>query len=830
MLTCENSVNSKKILERQRVNQIMENICDYPLTILHAPMGYGKTSALKQFLQYRPMSYIWFNSSVIDSSSRVFWRRFVQCVKQVNISLGDKLQQIGFPENEAQLLKVLDLIIEHKSLEKNIIVIDNFHIINNPEIFHLIETLANEDIEHLHIVLLTRDISDVNIYNLVMKRLCFMIDYQILAFNKEEIKSYLTLAGFQESQSIIDELYNYTLGWILLINLEVSGLKKGLSIGITATIDDLIEKNFYDSYDEDTKQFLLKLAVFDEFTKEQVIDVLEEDHTYEMLLKLFNENPFIQYDNNHQTYNIHHVLLDYLRNKQKENPIEFKSLNKKAGKWHIKQGELEMALIYFYRADDITGVLYEIDHRNEVTLMNINQEIIFKAFDNLPQALWFNYPLAYLKFIRIQLLSGLDERVENGLQRLDVLQTFYENTNEGSLYKNKKRILAEIQISRIFNSYNHDVYRMYNYMENAIELLDEQSSSIDNMFGYPFILFTFFRESGKLNEITNVIAENYHKENAVFTGCSIASNYLILAEYALELGNLNDAKINAFKAKYQAAIDQKDYLYVNANFTIARLLLLEGSFSEVKELIRNLEMYVEEKNKFSLKTMLDICVGYIFGCLGVYNKIPRWIKIGDMHPYTSKRQVMTFRYIVQGKAILLTEDYKQLEQFCRSAQNHFARYNHQLGLLHNFIYEAVANQKLYGRQEAKDSLLKALIIGQADDIIVPFAENAPYILEMIKEISCEISSVDHHYLQRVIYSCNHYLENLDKFKVPTVSLTSREKEVLTLIADGLKRQEVAKKIDISIATVNKTLEHVYKKLEVGNKTSAIKKAKELKII
>ena len=39
-----------KLLNRRRINQKLENAFLYPLSIVHAPIGYGKTTAVSQFL------------------------------------------------------------------------------------------------------------------------------------------------------------------------------------------------------------------------------------------------------------------------------------------------------------------------------------------------------------------------------------------------------------------------------------------------------------------------------------------------------------------------------------------------------------------------------------------------------------------------------------------------------------------------------------------------------------------------------------------------------------------------------------------------------------
>ncbi len=55
-------------------------------------------------------------------------------------------------------------------------------------------------------------------------------------------------------------------------------------------------------------------------------------------------------------------------------------------------------------------------------------------------------------------------------------------------------------------------------------------------------------------------------------------------------------------------------------------------------------------------------------------------------------------------------------------------------------------------------------------------------------------------------------------------LTLRELEILTLLSDGLVKKEIAEQLDISFATVDTHIRHIYEKLNVKNAPSAVRKA------
>jgi len=54
--------------------------------------------------------------------------------------------------------------------------------------------------------------------------------------------------------------------------------------------------------------------------------------------------------------------------------------------------------------------------------------------------------------------------------------------------------------------------------------------------------------------------------------------------------------------------------------------------------------------------------------------------------------------------------------------------------------------------------------------------------------------------------------------------------VLALAAEGLARDEIAARLYVSGATIKTHLANIYRKLEVGGRAAAVKKAEKLKIL
>jgi LuxR family maltose regulon positive regulatory protein len=61
-------------------------------------------------------------------------------------------------------------------------------------------------------------------------------------------------------------------------------------------------------------------------------------------------------------------------------------------------------------------------------------------------------------------------------------------------------------------------------------------------------------------------------------------------------------------------------------------------------------------------------------------------------------------------------------------------------------------------------------------------------------------------------------------------LTDRELDVLRLMAEGLKYEEIAGRLFISVNTVRSHVKVIYGKLQVKNRTQAIERARRLQLL
>lgn len=813
-------MESSKILKRKRINHILSKVYEYPLTIIEAPMGFGKTTAVKEFLQSEKNPYIWITFLNSSEYLNSIWNQFSEEISKLDAKSGKSLKSLGFPVDVPQSEKVLSVLNNIDYKEKTVFVIDDYQLCPNPKMNNFITKIVKEKIDNFYIIIITRDTTKINLSEFLFKGMCQIISQQQLKFTKEELREYCLMMKNNIPDDDLIKINEYTDGWISLAYMILLGLEKGISVGMNSTIDDLVENTLFNAYGENIQNFLLRLSAMDNFTAKQAFYITQEEKTDEILKKLCKENAFVFYDEASKIYKIHNVLLDFLRIKFSFKAEELKEVYRRLAEWYMEKRRFQTAFGYLYRAGDEERILLELNKPE-----NAYNETLFEGyldmFSKVSEEVVYKYPIAYLRYILCCIAAG--QNTGRCMQDLEKLQLFYEKVDNMEI-EYIDRILAEILIVKKFTVFN-DLEKMCIVGDKARRLLKGKQSCIllrenEFTFGSPHLMYIYFRKEQTLKRVLQIIVERMPLHAKLSDGNGTGCEYLGLAEYALETGDFEAAEINSFKAIYKAKTKAQTGIIINAYFNLMRLYIFQGKIGEAIQKLNELQEKIHKLNYSIYNTTIDLCRGYIYACINKREKIPYWLQIGKIAAEDFIYQGMAFSYIVYGKAVMLSKNYIELEMLAESFIEPFSIFSNEFGFIHNSIFDAVAKYNLYGMEEGTAVLEKVLFKAQSDNIVMPFVENAPHIMTMLEVILNR--NLKNNYIKRVTDLSKQYLESLKNSNENKVKLSQREVEILTLIVKGLKRSEIAAKLNISEGTAKSHLQNIYKKLQVSGKFEAIK--------
>ncbi len=221
-----------RLLRRQRVNTLLANAIDYPLTLLIAPAGSGKTTALAGFAMNSGWPIAWCRMSADDTPLTLLMHvaaacRMVPSAQSAQMQarldglLADAANGVSPLQAIEQLVNVLLAVLDDDTL----LILDDYHQADqHPELRAFIEHFLAIQPAQLHLLLSTRYEPElVSLATIRARGEICQLGQSDLAFTVEEAQSLFTLYDRLPPLDIAD-LTATCRGWPLALQALASEL------------------------------------------------------------------------------------------------------------------------------------------------------------------------------------------------------------------------------------------------------------------------------------------------------------------------------------------------------------------------------------------------------------------------------------------------------------------------------------------------------------------------------------------------------------------------------------------------------------------------------
>lgn len=804
-----------RILYRKRLNEKLDACLDYPLSVVVAPMGYGKTIAIRNYLDVNHHDYVWITATkaVNVKSEDYLWYLMTKEIRNKNSDMAFNWENRGYPNDSIEVSRFVEDLLYMDINNPVFVIIDDYHLIENDKINILIDRLINVNIPWLHIILIGRKKPNLPISEMLIKNICLFINKDDLSFNEAECAEYFRMMDFSADDATKNQIYSYSNGWIAAIYLMIRSYSKNKQVYLESLFD-MIKSSLFDEYDSAIKETLIKLSIFDAISLKQAVFILDNPSAAKHLHFLEENNAFISVDNQGY-YKFHQIFLNFLNRERMSWDIDFKPLFQKAGQWFSDNGNDILAFNYWMAAGEYDCILRNMEKAPIVRIDAINQQMIFSIFNVISEEKKYQYPLATLKYIFLVILYISKNK---GGEMLNAMEEYY-TTHKHTQYS-RDRIFAEIEIMRT-TFYFNDISKVVKAAKKAHELLGDEVTLIRNRgsvmtYGCPHFTYAYYTKPGEYQKIVNTIKEGFGHHIKVCDGCGMGAVSLSIAEHALETGAFNIVEQNANKAFYSANEYSQICIMAGSLLTMARLYMLQKRQNDLEKILEKINDLMEAKHNIINRNVLDNCLGYIYANMGCFDLIPAWLRTGDMMSCKSAYHGMAFNYIIYQKAMLLQAKYSQLEAMRESMIQKFDNFHNQLGYVHCHIVNAIVKYKLFGIENGAEELQTAFDIAVKDNLITPFVEYSDLILPVL---NYKKFKVPEEYLNKIKDLSMIYRAGINQ---KCTILTPRENEVMKLLMQGESSKTISEKLYISQNTVKRHMQNIYQKLGVNNKVKALK--------
>jgi LuxR family maltose regulon positive regulatory protein len=182
-------------------------------------------------------------------------------------------------------------------------------------------------------------------------------------------------------------------------------------------------------------------------------------------------------------------------------------------------------------------------------------------------------------------------------------------------------------------------------------------------------------------------------------------------------------------------------------------------------------------------------------------------------------------FIVKADGPSLERASTLLDHLCQAAETE-GRTGIQIEAL---ALQALTHWKRGKHADAMTALERALRLAEPEGYVRLFADLGLSMARLLQEARSRAVMPD--YVATLLAAFGPELAGSASTEVSLPEpLTSREQEILELVAAGLTNHEIAEKLVISSETVKKHTGNIYSKLDVGNRTEAVARARELDLL
>jgi LuxR family maltose regulon positive regulatory protein len=411
------------ILRRDRLLAMLRDNLEKKLILLCADAGYGKTTLLAQFCEELQIPFVYYDLDDTDSNMAAFFGYLIAGVRRHEPRFGKAVEDL-IPQTGNVDIVVGTFINEFiKSIKGDFyVILDDFHYLqNNRHICSAIDYLLRHLPEHLHIIISSRAVPNINLTYYLAKQELFKIEKEHLRFNEEEIHALLgNVYGLKVPAEDVKRIAEFSEGWVTVLQLILQRIR---AAGEDATEDTL---NSYAASDENIfnyfarevfeqtpkriKEFLLKTAVLDYLNPKVCDYLLNIRRSKKIIDYLDSENIFISKVGDNFQY--HPIFHEFLRKKlgQYFTSSVVKKLHYKAGVHLLDQGDYAAAVKHFVAAERYANAARILDQNHQYWMRRADYGTFIQLVDSFPDAVLEKYPALLLR--KADALDNLDKKAQ----------------------------------------------------------------------------------------------------------------------------------------------------------------------------------------------------------------------------------------------------------------------------------------------------------------------------------------------------------------------------------------------------------------------------------
>jgi LuxR family transcriptional regulator, maltose regulon positive regulatory protein len=872
-----------RLIDRGDLLAALDRAAERKVTIILAPAGSGKTCLLRAWAdrpgQRHRLAVMQVQRDQHDAQQ--FWLALLDAVRHASATAGRAEPPAATPDFNAPVMvdRVLSELAD--ACGGITLVIDDLHELTSPEALSQLTRLLTNLPPHVHAILTTRHDVRLRLHQLRLAGELAEIRAADLRFTERETRMLLDASGIALPEAGAALLHQRTEGWAAGLRLAVISLAGHPDperfvaefSGSDRTVAEYLIAEMLERQPPDVQDLLLRTSLLDRVNGELADVLTGRPGSERILLSLEDANAFVEsLDPQRTWFRYHHLFGDLLRLELRRTlPAEVPALHRRAAGWFTLQGQVVEAIRHTQAAGDWPDAARLLADRSfSLTLDGQAQtmQALVRAFP--PGA---DYPELALVRAMGDLAQG---RLDEAAAHLTVAEAHAE-TAPPDRQRRLRVAIASLKLS---------LARRRGHLASVIEQVRFLASPVTGQSDEDIALDSDLRAVALMNLGTAEAwslglpdAERHLREGAVLAreigrpylevGCLAQLSFAYIFHGAA-MPKIHPFAITQARCREAIALAEgygwgAEPVIAPALMTLAGTMVFLGEFDEGERWLRRTEQALQTDTGPDIRLLLHQTAGILHagrgrrhealeefgaaehlasqleGSQALASQVTGWLLATQARlglPGEARASLVALDderassgEIRNARAVICLAEGDPAGALgaVREVLDGTAPVLGYVTVVEADLLAGLAYRELGDQRAANQAAERALALAESDRLVLPFAiTDSRELLEALPRHETAHAALLADILD-VLHGSSPAATEQSSLP-PTEELSPGELRVLRYLPTNLSRPEIAGELSVAPSTVSTHVRSIYAKLQVRDRSSAVQRARELRLL
>jgi LuxR family transcriptional regulator, maltose regulon positive regulatory protein len=865
------------LLERHELIQRLDRSLTKRVTVISAPPGSGKTSLLRAWAdRSSSLGRVAFVSVDRDEQdAQRFWSAVRDAIRSWVPSVGLQTQPAATAACDGD--QMLDTVLAElaRQTEPVVLIIDDLHELRSADAISQLERLLAALPSPARVVLSSRRDPSIGLHRLRLADEVAELRAADLRFTERETRELLAASGVDLSDGAAAMLHRRTEGWAAGLRLAVISLSRHPDperfvaefSGTDRTIGEYLMAEMLERQPSEVQSMLLRTSLVDRVNGELADLLAGRSGSERVLLELEDANAFVvSLDAQRTWFRYHQLMADFLRLElRRKLADEVADLHRKAARWFADRGEVVEAVRHTHAAGDWPDAARLVADHSFGWVLDHQAGMISAVLRSFPTGASADHPDLALAHAANDLNEG---RLEDAGARLALAESRVESAPPARRRRLGVAIASlRLAIARRSGQFS-EVIEQVRLLDASIADDSNGHNAIDPELRGVALMNLGIVEvwSGRLTD-----AERHLSEGAALAH-TIGRPYLEVACRAhqgfpsklVSVATARERGRHAVALAERYGLDDRPIL-APALGAVGGMAVWMGDFDEAEHWLRRAWEIAEPRVDPAVAVLLHVAAGMLHAGRGQHRSA-----LDEFEAAALAQSLLTGVHALAPRItgwLAATQARLGMPDDARATLGGFSAESERMGAVHNggaviclaegdpgaaldvlrdvrdampsgsdaftlveaHLLAGIALLSMGDRHAAAAAAEAALAAAEPDRLIFPFAmTGAAELLEALPRHETAHGAL----LADIVDvlrgtstpSSDRALES------PLAQLSRSELRVLRYLPTNLTRPDIARELYVSVNTVNTHIRNIYAKLDARDRSSAVRRARELRLL